>query len=117
MKRFASHFLFLPAYGYLKQYVVETEEGVVTRLFPLTEEIEDVEWLPGAIILLTQDELIKNDINSILAKASQDYSRMSERTAPPPSIDEARGLLPVYFSNFDVITMMPVAGTRHRQLL
>lgn len=40
MKRFASHFLFLPAYGYLKQYAVETEEGVVVRLFPLTEEME-----------------------------------------------------------------------------
>jgi hypothetical protein len=39
MKRFASHFLFLPAYGYLKQYAVETEEGSVVRIFPLTEEI------------------------------------------------------------------------------
>ena len=57
MKRFASHFLFLPAYGYLKQYAVETEEGSVVRIFPLTEEIENVEWLPGAIVLLTQDEL------------------------------------------------------------
>ena len=54
MKRFASHFLFLPAYGYLKQYAIETEEGIVVRLFPLTEEIENVEWLPGAIVLLTQ---------------------------------------------------------------
>lgn len=36
MKRFASHFLFLPAYGYLKQYAIETEEGMVVRLFPLT---------------------------------------------------------------------------------
>ena len=48
MKRFASHFLFLPAYGYLKQYAIETEEGMVVRLFPLTEEIENVEWLPGS---------------------------------------------------------------------
>ena len=42
MKRFDSHFLFLPAYGYLKQYAIETEEGMVVRLFPLTEEIENV---------------------------------------------------------------------------
>ena len=26
MKRFASHYLFLPGYGYLKQYVVEVEQ-------------------------------------------------------------------------------------------
>ena len=61
MKRFASHFLFLPAYGYLKQYAIETEEGMVVRLFPLTEEIENVEWLPGAIVLLTQNELKEPD--------------------------------------------------------
>lgn len=35
MKRFASHFLFLPAYGYLKQYAVETEEGVVVRFISI----------------------------------------------------------------------------------
>ena len=45
MKRFASHFLFLPAYGYLKQYAIETEEGIVVRLFPLTEEMENVDFL------------------------------------------------------------------------
>ena len=27
MKRYASHFLFLPGHGYLKQYVVEIGEG------------------------------------------------------------------------------------------
>lgn len=71
MKRFASHFLFLPAYGYLKQYAVETEEGSVVRIFPLTEEIENVEWLPGAIVLLTQDELKELDTNSPLVNAPQ----------------------------------------------
>ena len=74
MKRFASHFLFLPAYGYLIQYAVETEEGSVVRIFPLTEEIENVEWLPGAIVLLTQDELKELDTNSPLVNAPQNYS-------------------------------------------
>ena len=39
MKRYASHFLFLPGHGYLKQYVVEIGEGqCVSRIFPLTED-------------------------------------------------------------------------------
>lgn len=70
-------FLFLPAYGYLKQYAVETEEGVVVRLFPLTEEMENVEWLPGAIVLLTQEELKEPDINSPIPNAQQNYSKTS----------------------------------------
>ena len=40
IKRFASHFIFLPGHGYLKQYVVGVEEGQVVSAFPLTEEIE-----------------------------------------------------------------------------
>ena len=71
MKRFASHFLFLPAYGYLKQYAIETEEGIVVRLFPLTEEMENVEWLPGAIVLLTQNELKEPDTIFSLTNASR----------------------------------------------
>ena len=51
MKRYASHFLFLPEHGYLKQHVVEIENGYVVKTFPLTEELEDIEWLPGAIFL------------------------------------------------------------------
>ena len=57
MKRYASHFLFLPGHGYLKQYVVEIGEGqCVSRIFPLTEEVENTEWLPGVIALLTEVE-------------------------------------------------------------
>lgn len=56
MRRYASHVLFLPGQGYLKQYVVETEEGYAVNTYPLTEEIEDAEWLPGAIILQTVND-------------------------------------------------------------
>ena len=55
MKRFASHYLFVPQKGFLKQYVVELEGEYVAQYFPLTEEIESVEWLPG-IIELTVNE-------------------------------------------------------------
>ena len=51
MKRFASHYLFVPESGFLKQYEVELEEERVVRFFPLTEEIESVEWMPGVIVL------------------------------------------------------------------
>ncbi len=63
MKRFASHYLFMPDVGFIKQQVVEiTDEGVVRDTFPLTEEIESVEWMPGVIVLLPADQLegIKN---------------------------------------------------------
>ena len=50
MKRFASHYLLIPAVGFMKQQVVEiTGEGIVRDVFPLTEEIESVEWMPGVI--------------------------------------------------------------------
>ena len=58
MKRFASHYLLIPAVGYMKQQVVEiTDEGVVRGVFPLTEEIESVEWMPGVIVLLSESQI------------------------------------------------------------
>ena len=58
MKRFASHYLFMPDVGFIKQQVVEiTDEGVVRDTFPLTEEIDSVEWRPGVIVLLPADQL------------------------------------------------------------
>lgn len=52
MKRFASHYLYVPGRGFLKQQVVElNEEGFVTGLFPLQQELESVSWLPGVIVL------------------------------------------------------------------
>ena len=60
MKRFASHYLLIPAVGYMKQQVVEiTDEGVVRGVFPLTEEIESVEWMPGVIVLLSESQVEK----------------------------------------------------------
>ena len=53
MKRFASHYLLIPDIGFIKQQVVEiNDEGIVQNIFPLTEEIESVEWMPGVIVLL-----------------------------------------------------------------
>ena len=53
MKRFASHYLFLPEHGWMKQMVVEIENDHVSRIFPLSEESERVQWMPGVSVLLS----------------------------------------------------------------
>lgn len=133
MKRYASHFLFLSEYGYYKQYVIETEEGCVVRMFPLTEEIENVEWLPGAIILLNEEELKELDNKSTdispqnkSSKIPEELLMNSERIIVkfrknslailPYSIGGALRLFAVYFSKFDISTLLPVAGTPHKLL-
>ena len=109
MKRYASHFLFLPRHGYLKQYVVEIGEGqCVSRIFPLTEEVENTEWLPGVIALLTE--------------AETDYPLFVSccfiLTAIPPVIEEELScLIPWLFFPFDFTTMLPGAGTQRKLLL
>ena len=91
MKRFASHYLLIPAVGYMKQQVVEiTDEGVVRGVFPLTEEIESVEWMPGVIVLLSESQM--------------------------EAEKKGEALFPYLFYPFDFTSMQPVDGTRHRLL-
>ena len=127
MKRFASHYLFMPDVGFIKQQVVEiTDEGVVRDTFPLTEEIESVEWMPGVIVLLPADQLeeIKNtgmilknipvfQIN--LPSVSNQSSRCFEESLKELK-EKGEVLFPVLFYPFDFISMQPVDGTRHRLL-
>ena len=123
MKRFASHYLFMPDVGFIKQQVVEiTDEGVVR----LTEEIESVEWMPGVIVLLPADQLeeIKNtgmilknipvfQINpsNILNQSSRCFEESLKELK-----EKGEVLFPVLFYPFDFISMQPVDGTRHRLL-
>lgn len=133
MKRYASHFLFLPQYGYFKQCAVETEAGVVKRIFPLTEELENVEWLPGAIVLLTRNELkdiyedpTPKNTSPVFTKNPSDFYYKSDQFLVKIHRDLLRNSSPlpegtvervaVYLPNFDIMTMQPVAGTRHRLL-
>ena len=127
MKRFASHYLFMPDVGFIKQQVVEiTDEGVVRDTFPLTEEIESVEWMPGVIVLLPADQLeeIKNtgmilknipvfQINpsNILNQSSRCFEESLKELK-----EKGEVLFPVLFYPFDFISMRPVDGTRHRLL-
>lgn len=113
IKRFASHFIFLPGYGYLKQYVVGVEEGRVVSVFPLTEEIEGVEWFPGVIVLLNNEEDISEGYSGIFQKSSEVLEELPEffcqETFPS-------GISAYLFYPFDFTTMQPVGGTRHRPL-
>ena len=127
MKRFASHYLFMPDVGFIKQQVVEiTDEGVVRDTFPLTEERESVEWMPGVIVLLPADQLeeIKNtgmilknipvfQINpsNILNQSSRCFEESLKELK-----EKGEVLFPVLFYPFDFISMQPVDGTRHRLL-
>ena len=125
MKRFASHYLFMPDVGFIKQQEVEiTDEGVVRDTFPLTEE--SVEWMPGVIVLLPADQLeeIKNtgmilknipvfQINpsNILNQSSRCFEESLKELK-----EKGEVLFPVLFYPFDFISMQPVDGTRHRLL-
>ena len=113
--------------GFIKQQVVEiTDEGVVRDTFPLTEEIESVEWMPGVIVLLPADQLeeIKNtgmilknipvfQINpsNILNQSSRCFEESLKELN-----EKGEVLFPVLFYPFDFISMQPVDGTRHRLL-
>ena len=127
MKRFASHYLLMPDVGFMKQQVVEiNDEGIAQGIFPLTEEIESVEWMPGVIVLLSarQMEEIKNTgmilknipvFQSNLPIVSNQSSQYSSELL---NASKRRGeaLLPYLFYPFDFISMQPVDGTRHRLL-
>lgn len=119
MKRYASHYLYLPEVGYLKQHAIEMEEGHVIRIFPLSEEIENTEWLPGVIVLLPESEPITEDSwVSIFDKQVSPFLSSGEEECPKGGVigESATPLIPYLFSPFDFTTMQPVSGTRHRQL-
>ena len=127
MKRFASHYLFMPDVGFIKQQVVEiTDEGVVRDTFPLTEEIESVEWMPGVIVLLPADQLEEIKITGMILKNIPVFqinpsnilnqsSRCFEESLKELK-EKGEVLFPVLFYPFDFISMQPVDGTRHRLL-
>ena len=117
----------MPDVGFIKQQVVEiTDEGVVRDTFPLTEEIESVEWMPGVIVLLPADQLeeIKNtgmilknipvfqiNLPSVSNQSSQCFNEYLQEAEKKGEV-----LFPVLFYPFDFISMQPVDGTRHRLL-
>ena len=124
MKRFAAHYLLLPDVGFIRQQVVEiADEGYARDIFPLTEEIESVEWMPGLIALLPDNE-IKNtemfeknipvfqiNLSSVSNQSSQCFNEYLQEAEK-----KGEALFPYLFYPFDFTSMQPVDGTRHRLL-
>lgn len=124
MKRFAAHYLLLPDVGFIKQQVIEiADDGHVCHIFPLTEEIESVEWMPGLIALFPENEIKNTEMFEKNIPVFQfNLPIVSDQTSPCFreffAASEKRGevLFPYLFYPFDFTSMQPVAGTRHRLL-
>lgn len=124
MKRFAAHYLLLPEVGFIRQQVVEiTDDGRVCHIFPLTEEIESVEWMPGLIALFPESEIKNTGVFEKNIPVFQfNLPVVSDQTSSCSkeflAVSEERGevLFPYLFYPFDFTSMQPVAGTRHRLL-
>lgn len=124
MKRFASHYLLIPDVGFVKQQVVEiNDEGTVRSIFPLTEEIESVEWMPGVIVLLSANQY------KLAGTDYADYTVFSFKPCNQSNLylnnynrylremeKKGEALWPYLFYPFDFTSMQPVDGTRHRLL-
>ena len=142
MKHFASHYLYLPGTGFLKQQVITvSDEGLVDAIAPLTHEVESVEWIPGVIALFSAEQLeaLKKNTAGFEKKAAgfekkaagfekkaagfahnhQDGCEQSSRhfQATIKALkEESIFLYPCVFYPFDFTSMQPVAGTRHKLL-
>ena len=94
--------------------VLGVEEGQVVSAFPLAEEIEGVEWFPGVIALLNNNEEdISKGYSGIFQKSNEVLEKLPEVFCQEtfPSGISAYLLYP-----FDFTTMLPVDGTRHKLL-
>lgn len=114
MKRYASHYIYVPGIGFLKQYVVELNEGQVVNLFPLTEEIESVEWMPGVIVLSTAQDIDRN-VKELNASGKCSTLLYSVSSVLETDILASR-FTPYLLYPFDFTAMQPVGGTQRRQL-
>ena len=108
MKRFASHYIYLPNQGFLKQYVIEICEGHITNLFRLTEEAENIQWMPGGVIVLMPERMqiceISFDKPILSGSVSLDVQMLSAR-------------IPYFFYPFNFVKMKPIHETRYTLLL
>ena len=117
MKRFAAHYLLLPEVGFIRQQVVEiTDDGRVCHIFPLTEEIESVEWMPGLIALFPESEIKNIPVFQFNLPVVSDQTSSCSKEFLAVSEERGEVLFPNLFYPFDFTSMQPVAGTRHRLL-
>lgn len=127
MKRFASHYLYLTDYGFLKQYIVEiNDEGYVSKISLLEEEIESIVWSPGIIILihpsLWKDERHKEIDDDEEKKRIHSFfeSRITEVKQELPDLYQGNierlELIAVKLYPFNFIRMQPTPDTSIQML-
>lgn len=107
MIRYAAHFVYLPDYGFLKQYVVEMRDGHVIALFPLTSEIENTEWQPGVIVLTASE----HEVDASLFRV-----KTLLKGVPSEVKNKLSQWIPVLLFPFDFTGMKPVAETQRIRL-
>lgn len=107
MKRYASHYLYLPGHGFLWHYVVQMHENRVEALFPMSDEIESTEWQPGVIVLVSSE-------TAISALSFDSKKILSE--VPTEMVGRISCFVPVLLFPFDFTKMEPVAGIQHKLL-
>lgn len=118
MKCFLGHYIFLSGLGFLKKWIVQTDEkGVVVSLFPLNdEEIESVIWLPGVISLVPLESLTMLDCSEGWMQLFNTKTVLDEVPLSFTTSLDAAPLSPVCFFPFDYERMQPSADTQFRQL-
>jgi len=122
MKRFASHYLLLPHYGLLKQYVVEVDGEYAVRAFSLSEESERVQWMPGVSLLLSKEEgeTLCKDAPLLLDRICSLLKYNNQLTEIPIDLitDFATRKLSLYrLYPFNFATMLPTEWTKITPLL
>jgi len=72
VKRYASNYLFINGFGFLKQFITEiNEEDYITDIYPLEQERSTTIWLPGVIVILSV-----KDAESSIADYITEYHKM-----------------------------------------
>lgn len=111
MKRFSSHYLFIPGSGFYKHSAFEWADGIITGIFPLLSEMENISWLPGVIALMPAGfPEVTLEYMTVLMEKYPDI-----HTCIPDGILD-REMIPYTISSFDFDTMLPRAGARLRKI-
>lgn len=112
MKRVAAHALYLPDVGYLRRMVVELDQGIALRLYPLQDELEDTLWLPGLLILPSHPDEPLHYAAPDSFPTSADGAVQSEEL-----MQRAIGRRVAYCASFDFSRWRPADETLHIQWL
>lgn len=131
MKRYAAQYLFVAGRGYLRMAVADMGERGPAAIFPLHEEVENTEWLPGVLLLVPDGREWANAGNDgldrpVTADGIEFYRTLyvnrpltfgEDLFASGSSLPGGGGVRLYSCPSFQFGVMLPCVGTRHRRLL